>query len=147
MFAGEHIGFKFSSANFFRAAKSRPPSYFSRLDGSPYLIVGNPFTPWVSQSGFPAEVQSTSATRAVLCPAYSLISLSQAGFIDLQWPHQGAKNLIKTVLPAVSASQVSGVSSFALAQAATAASNINLDIAVFRKGLAAYQHQGRESIQ
>ena len=33
-------------------------------------------------------------------------------------PHQGAKNLIRTVFPAVSASKLSGVSSMALAVAA-----------------------------
>jgi len=37
--------------------------------------------------------------------------------MDLQCPHQGAKNLMKTVFPAVSESQFSGVSSTALALA------------------------------
>jgi len=35
--------------------------------------------------------------------------------MDLQCPHQGAKNLMKTVFPAVSESQFSGVSSTATA--------------------------------
>jgi len=38
--------------------------------------------------------------------------------MDLQWPHQGARNLTNTDLPEVSASQVSGVSSIALAAVA-----------------------------
>jgi len=40
----------------------------------------------------------------------------------LQWPHQGAWNLIKTVLPAVCSSQFSGVSSMATAIDAKVAS-------------------------
>mmetsp|Transcript_12866 Transcript_12866/g.42643 ORF Transcript_12866/g.42643 Transcript_12866/m.42643 type:complete len:115 (-) Transcript_12866:995-1339(-) len=35
----------------------------------------------------------------VLELAYSSPSLSQAGFIDLQWPHQGARNLTNADLP------------------------------------------------
>jgi len=49
--------------------------------------------------------------------------------MDLQWPHHGAKNLTKTVFPAVSASQLSGVNSKPLALA-RAPTNINsFDIA------------------
>merc|ERR1719272_2693176 len=66
-----------------------------------------------SQSGLPAAVQSTSPTRADACPSNSAISLSHAGFIDLQWPHQGAWNLMRTVLPATAESQLAGVSSVA----------------------------------
>ena len=35
--------------------------------------------------------------------------------MDLQWPHQGAWNLMKTVLPEVSASTLSGVREWAAA--------------------------------
>ena len=45
----------------------------------------------------------------VSLPANASISLSQAGFMDLQWPHHGAKNLMKTDFPAVCSSQLSGV--------------------------------------
>merc|ERR1719473_1151169 len=128
MFEGLHIGFKFSFANFCRELKSRPPSYAWRSLGSPYLIVGKPCTPCVSQRSFPPVVQSTSATSAVAEPLYSLISLSHAGFIDLQWPHQGAKNLMKTVFPPVSSSQVSGVSSFADTTAARPSKSTSRDI-------------------
>jgi len=62
-------------------------------------------------------VQSTSATSAVFESLYSSISLSQSGFSFLQWPHQGARNLMNTVFPAVSLAQVSGVSSMAPATA------------------------------
>merc|ERR1719473_811472 len=117
MFEGLHIGFKFSFANFCRELKSRPPSYAWRSLGSPYLIVGKPCTPCVSQRSFPSVVQSTSATSAVAEPSYSLISLSHAGFMLLQWPHQGAKNLMNTVLPATASSHVSDVNSFAPVQA------------------------------
>mmetsp|Transcript_82262 Transcript_82262/g.164429 ORF Transcript_82262/g.164429 Transcript_82262/m.164429 type:complete len:103 (+) Transcript_82262:206-514(+) len=41
------------------------------------------------------------------------MSLFQAGAIDLQWPHQGAKNLMKTDLPAVASSKFSGVNTVA----------------------------------
>ena len=42
----------------------------------------------------------------------------------LQWPHQGAKNLINTLLPAVASSQESGVSSVAEATASEAATRM-----------------------
>jgi len=47
-------------------------------------------------------------------------TLFQSGASFLQWPHHGAKNLTNTVLPAVSVSQVSGVSSLAEVVAAKA---------------------------
>merc|ERR1719476_145564 len=123
MFEGEQRGLRFSSANFFNESKSRPPSYFSRALGSPYLIVGNPWTPLASQSGFPSVVQSTSATSAEAESLKSPISLSQAGFIFLQWPHHGARNLMKTVLPATCSSQLAGVSSMDAARATIKAYN------------------------
>merc|ERR1719333_2077735 len=85
-------------------------------------MVGKPCTPFISQSGLPSEVQSTSAMTEVLARSplfHFFISLSQAGFIDLQWPHHGAKNLMNTVFPVVSLSQFSGVSSRAPAVATT----------------------------
>ena len=45
--------------------------------------------------------------------------------MDLQWPHHGAKNLTKTVLPLVADSQVSGVSSIAPAPAKAPTSKMN----------------------
>merc|ERR1719178_334661 len=87
----------------------------SRLLGSPHLTVGYPLTPTVSQRLCPSAVQSTSATRAEAWPSKSAISLSHAGFMLLQCPHQGARNLTKTVLPAVLSSQLSEVSSVAAA--------------------------------
>merc|ERR1719231_347267 len=57
--------------------------------------------------------------KTLLDPLNSSISLSQAGFMFLQWPHQGARNLMKTVFPAVSASQLAGVSSVADAAPST----------------------------
>merc|ERR1719510_555688 len=125
MFLGLQRGFKFSLANVSRSSKLRPPSSFSRALGSPHLIVGKPCTPCSSQRGFPSVVQSTSATRAVLLPLYCATSLSQSGFMDLQWPHHGARNFTKTVFPAVSEAQVSGVSSvaFALTRAPTSKSS------------------------
>jgi hypothetical protein len=42
---------------------------------------------------------------------------SQAGFIFLQCPHQGARNLTKIVFPSTASSHVSGVSSVAAAEA------------------------------
>merc|ERR1740130_673646 len=62
-----------------------------------------------SQSGLPAAVQSTSKTPALLLSLNSFMSFSHDGFILLQWPHQGAWNLMKTVFPPVSSSQLSGV--------------------------------------
>lgn len=53
------------------------------------------------------------------------ISLSQSGFIFLQCPHQGARNFTKTVFPEVSASQLSALSSMALAPVAAAANPRN----------------------
>mmetsp|Transcript_32092 Transcript_32092/g.81046 ORF Transcript_32092/g.81046 Transcript_32092/m.81046 type:complete len:206 (-) Transcript_32092:6-623(-) len=73
-------------------------------DGSPYLIDGKPFTPARLQSAFPAPMQSTEATIMVDEFEYSFASLSQSGFILLQCPHHGAKNLTKTVLPKVASS-------------------------------------------
>merc|ERR1719231_102745 len=105
------MGTSFSSANFLSDFSSRPPSYAWRSAGSPYLIVGKPRTPFESQSGLPSAVQSTSATSFVGWSAYSAMTASHAGFIFLQWPHQGARNLMKTVFPEVAASQLSGVRS------------------------------------
>merc|ERR1719331_2273124 len=87
----------------------------SRLLGSPHFKVGYPLTPFASQSGLPSAVQSTSAMSAVSESANASISLSQSGFIFLQCPHQGAKNLMNTVFPATESSKLSGVNSIALA--------------------------------
>merc|ERR1719161_240300 len=76
-------------------------------------MVGKPSTPTSSHSCFPPAVQSTSAIRMLVESLYSFISLSQSGFIFLQWPHHGARNLTKTDLPAVFSSQSSFVSSVA----------------------------------
>merc|ERR1719450_1238649 len=73
------------------------------------------------QRVFPPAVQSTSATNTEEWSLYSAISLSQSGFMRLQWPHQGARNFTKTVLPATASSQVSLVSSVAPATAAKTA--------------------------
>merc|ERR1719399_1856362 len=84
-------------------------------------MVGYPLTPALSQRAFPSAVQSTSAMRDVLArsPLFQFfISLSQSGFIRLQWPHHGARNFTKTVLPDVSASQLASVSSVAHTDAA-----------------------------
>merc|ERR1719329_1062195 len=78
-----------------------------------------PLTPTSLHKSLPPAVQSTSAMRAVLESLNSAASLSQAGFMDLQWPHHGAKNLTKTDLPATAASQVSLVSSLALTEVAS----------------------------
>ena len=51
-----------------------------------YLMVGYPCTPNFWQRSC-SLVQSTSAMITVLLDLYSSPSLSQAGFIDLQWPH------------------------------------------------------------
>jgi len=63
----------------------------------------------------------------------SSMSLSQSGFSDLQWPHQGAWNLMKTVFPATAASQLSEVSSIAAAAAATSLTPDNWDAATAGK--------------
>merc|ERR1719329_426153 len=78
-----------------------------------------PLTPTSLHKSLPPAVQSTSAMRAVLESLNSAASLSQAGFMDLQWPHHGARNFTKTDLPATAASQVSFVSSLALAEVAS----------------------------
>merc|ERR1719329_900396 len=78
-----------------------------------------PLTPTSLHKSLPPAVQSTSAIRAVLESLNSSASLSQAGFMDLQWPHHGARNFTNTDLPATAASQVSLVSSLALAVAST----------------------------
>ena len=74
----------------------------------------------------PGAVQSTSPAILVGWFEKASISLSQSGFIALQCPHQGARNLMKTVLPMVSSSQFSGVSSVApvAAMSANAASRL-----------------------
>eukprot|EP00928_Gymnodinium_smaydae_P029407 TRINITY_DN2215_c0_g2_i1.p1 TRINITY_DN2215_c0_g2~~TRINITY_DN2215_c0_g2_i1.p1 ORF type:complete len:106 (+),score=4.67 TRINITY_DN2215_c0_g2_i1:163-480(+) len=95
-------------------------------------MVGKPWTPCVSQRSLPSAVQSTSATRDVVESLYSSISLSHAGFIDLQWPHQGAKNFTNTLLPAVSLSHVDGVNSIAPTQASNDVSATNFDIILKR---------------
>merc|ERR1719421_995843 len=74
-------------------------------------MVGYPLTPTSWHKDSPSAVQSTSATTKVLESLNCCISLSHAGFIDLQCPHHGARNLTKTLLPAVSVSQVSFVNS------------------------------------
>ena len=78
------------------------------------LSVGKLCTSNFSQMSLPpGAVQSTSPAILLGWFEKASISLSQSGFIDLQWPHQGARNLMKTVLPMVSSSQLSGVSSVA----------------------------------
>merc|ERR1719329_1688032 len=79
-----------------------------------------PLTPCVLHKSLPPAVQSTSAITAVLESLNSAISLSHAGFMDLQWPHQGAKNFTKTDLPATVESQFSLVNSVAPADATIA---------------------------
>merc|ERR1719291_328061 len=106
--------------------------------GSPYLMLGYPDTPYFVQSSFPSVVQSTSATKDVVESLNSSISLSQSGFSFLQWPHHGAKNLMKTLFPATAASQVSGVSSVAdAARAPSSRSRGSLMIVLWAVGLSA----------
>merc|ERR1719491_1296069 len=91
---------------------------------------GKPCTPCVSHRSFPDSVQSTSKTPEVAEPSKSVISLSHAGFIDLQCPHQGARNLTNTDFPAVMASQFALVNSVAQALPANNATETSLkDIA------------------
>ena len=56
-----------------------------------------------------------------VCPSYSFMRESQAGFIDLQCPHQGARNLTKEFFPDSKTSlwKLSADSSMAPADAAT----------------------------
>ena len=70
------------------------PKSFERLlptrksrSTSPKAWPAYPRTPTLSQSGFPSAVQSTSPMSVVACPSNSVASLSQSGFIFLQWPH------------------------------------------------------------
>merc|ERR1719263_188422 len=67
----------------------------------------------------PSDVQSTSAMMMLSESEYLSPSLSQSGFMDLQWPHQGARNLMKAALPEpnTSASKFLSVSSMAPALA------------------------------
>merc|ERR1719352_1561052 len=82
-------------------------------------MVGYPRTPNLSHSGLPAAVQSTSAMTTLGESLNSVPRASQSGFIFLQWPHQGARNLMKAALPlcVTSLSKLSGVSSTAVADA------------------------------
>ena len=80
----------------------------------------HPWTPYFSHSALPDAVQSTSAMTTFWESANSSASLSQSGFIDLQWPHQGARNFTKADLPASALSQLSSVSSSAPCAVATA---------------------------
>ena len=80
----------------------------------------HPWTPYFSHSALPDAVQSTSAMTTFWESANSSASLSQSGFIDLQWPHQGARNLTKADLPASAPSQLSMSSSSAPCAVATA---------------------------
>merc|ERR1719360_291781 len=82
--AGPHVGPNLSLAKVERDSKSRPPSYASKLLGSPYLIVGYPCTPTDWHKDSPPAVQSTSPTKMLGWSSYSAINLSQSGFIDLQ---------------------------------------------------------------
>ena len=68
-----------------------------------YLMVGKPSTPKRSQRGSPAAVQSTSAISTFWEPACSSASVSQEGFMLLQCPHQGARNLTNACTRAHSA--------------------------------------------
>ena len=76
-------------------------------------LCSHPCTPYFSHSALPDAVQSTSAMTTFWESANSSESLSQSGFIDLQWPHQGAKNLTKADLPASALFQLSMSSSSA----------------------------------
>ena len=73
----------------------------------------HPCTPYFSHSALPDAVQSTSPMTTFWESANSSESLSQSGFIDLQWPHQGAKNLTKADLPESCPAQLSMSSSSA----------------------------------
>ena len=87
------------------------------------MMVGYPRTPYFSHNGLPPVVQSTSAMRTFFESSKVEANESQSGFIFLQWPHQGARNLMKAALPDLrtSSSKLSGVSSIAPADAPAAA--------------------------
>merc|ERR1719321_1519041 len=95
-----------------------------------------PRTSCFSHKSLPSAVQSTSATREVAEPLKSSISLSQSGFSFLQWPHQGAWNLMKTPLPAVSASQFADVNSVAELPAKTPTNKTAFNAMVLRENAA-----------
>merc|ERR1712060_823486 len=81
-------------------------------------MVGWPRTPYFSHSGLPAAVQSTSAMTTFVESLYSAPRESQSGFIFLQCPHQGARNLMNADLPdaTTTLSKLSGVNSTASAE-------------------------------
>ena len=78
------------------------------------------------RSGKSQHFESDNSSRILLSSAGVLerrsgenccTACQASGFIFLQWPHHGAKNFTKTVLPLTAASQFSLVSSLALAKA------------------------------
>lgn len=69
------------------------------------------------------SVQSTSPMSTLLESAISAPSSSHAGFIALQWPHQGAKNFTKALLPPDSASSSKFPSSSTVTAAARGAAH------------------------
>merc|ERR1719327_2084093 len=117
MASTEQPGPSSDSANFLRSARLRPPleSSPSSSGGLKYLIVGYPRTPYFSHSDLPSAVQSTSPMTTVLESLYSAPRASQSGFIFLQCPHQGARNLMNADFPdfATTSSQFFSVSSTA----------------------------------
>ena len=70
-----------------------------------YLMVGYPRTPMRWQVRSPSAVQSTSTIRTDDESAKLAPSLFQSGAMDLQWPHQGARNFTKAFLPEPSTSE------------------------------------------
>merc|ERR1711935_385157 len=129
--AGEQDGPKFSSAHFFKSAYDRPPSYESpvaAVASVKYLMVGYPLTPILEQRSLESSlVQSTSAITAVDDSAKSFVSFSQSGFIFLQCPHQGARNLTSADLPATAPSKVASLSSRPEAATTRAAKRTTLE--------------------
>mmetsp|Transcript_29323 Transcript_29323/g.98159 ORF Transcript_29323/g.98159 Transcript_29323/m.98159 type:complete len:226 (-) Transcript_29323:5-682(-) len=132
-------------ANFFIALSERSPSYFSPSwsGGLKYLIVGYPSTPNFSHRGLPPSVvQSTSPMITFLEFSNSSPSSSQSGFIFLQCPHQGARNLMKAALPDLNTrrSKFFSVSSTASAETPARAQNSTRlrSIACVRLSIAQY---------
>mmetsp|Transcript_65371 Transcript_65371/g.131479 ORF Transcript_65371/g.131479 Transcript_65371/m.131479 type:complete len:80 (-) Transcript_65371:86-325(-) len=77
-------------------------------------MVGYPLTLYSSQTPFPPSVvQSTSPINTEAESAYASPSSCHAGAIDLQWPHQGARNLTNAFFPATSSLKFEEVNSTA----------------------------------
>ena len=99
MLAGLQDGFKFSWANLRRESKSLPPRKPANRWDHHIWSWGILYTVLITKGfslGGTVDVEHTGGVVS----SYSAISLSQAGFMRLQWPHQGARNLINTDLPA-----------------------------------------------